>query len=81
MTDAYRIRTDKTWAEAKADYLDGFTAEEVCRRHARKFLRRRPTPRSAARFVAGWSARPPGEVDAPRPGPKPTPCRRPTTPR
>jgi hypothetical protein len=33
MTDAYRIRTDETWAEARADYLSGFTAEEVCRRH------------------------------------------------
>lgn len=33
MTDAYRIRTDETWAEARADYLIGFTAEEVCRRH------------------------------------------------
>lgn len=33
MTDTYRIRTDETWAEARADYLTGFTAEEVCRRH------------------------------------------------
>ena len=33
MTDAYRIRTDETWAEAREDYLTGFTAEEVCRRH------------------------------------------------
>lgn len=33
MTDAYRIRTDETWAEARGDYLTGFTAEEVCRRH------------------------------------------------
>lgn len=33
MTDPYRIRTDETWAEARADYLTGFTAEEVCRRH------------------------------------------------
>jgi len=33
MTDPYRIRTDETWAEARNDYLTGFTAEEVCRRH------------------------------------------------
>jgi hypothetical protein len=33
MTDPYRIRTDETWAEARSDYLTGFTAEEVCRRH------------------------------------------------
>lgn len=33
MTDPYRIRTDETWAEARGDYLTGFTAEEVCRRH------------------------------------------------
>lgn len=33
MTDAYRIRTDETWADARDDYLTGFTAEEVCRRH------------------------------------------------
>lgn len=33
MTDGYRIRTDETWAEARGDYLTGFTAEEVCRRH------------------------------------------------
>ena len=33
MTDPYRIRTDDTWAEAREDYLTGFTAEEVCRRH------------------------------------------------
>jgi hypothetical protein len=33
MTDPYRIRTDDTWAEARGDYLAGFTAEEVCRRH------------------------------------------------
>jgi hypothetical protein len=33
MTDAYRIRTDETWALARGDYLAGFTAEEVCRRY------------------------------------------------
>lgn len=33
MTDPYRIRSDDAWAEARADYLTGFTAEEVCRRH------------------------------------------------
>ena len=33
MSDPYRIRTAETWAEARADYLTGFTAEEVCRRH------------------------------------------------
>ncbi len=33
MTDPYRIRTDETWAEARNDYLTGFTAEEVCHRH------------------------------------------------
>jgi hypothetical protein len=33
MTDPYRIRTDETWADARSDYLAGFTAEEVCRRH------------------------------------------------
>jgi len=33
MTDTYRIRSEETWAEARADYLNGFTAEAVCRRH------------------------------------------------
>ncbi len=33
MTDPYRIRTDDTWDAARQDYLTGFTAEEVCRRH------------------------------------------------
>lgn len=33
MTDPYRIRTDETWELARGDYLTGFTAEEVCRRH------------------------------------------------
>lgn len=33
MTDAYRIRSDETWADARDDYLTGFSAEEVCRRH------------------------------------------------
>lgn len=33
MTDPYRIRTEDTWADARGDYLAGFTAEEVCRRH------------------------------------------------
>lgn len=33
MTEGYRIRSEETWAEARGDYLSGFTAEEVCRRH------------------------------------------------
>jgi len=33
MTDTYRIRSEETWAEARADYLNGFTAGAVCRRH------------------------------------------------
>lgn len=33
MADAYRIRSEDTWAEARSDYLAGFTAEDVCRRH------------------------------------------------
>ena len=33
MTDPYRIRSDEAWTEARADYLTGFSAEEVCRRH------------------------------------------------
>jgi hypothetical protein len=33
MADAYRIRSEETWAEARSDYLAGFTAEDVCRRY------------------------------------------------
>lgn len=33
MADAYRIRSEDTWAEARSDYLAGFTAEDVCRRY------------------------------------------------
>jgi hypothetical protein len=33
MAEAYRVRSEETWAEAREDYLTGFTAEEVCRRH------------------------------------------------
>lgn len=33
MTEAYRIRSDETWADAREDYLTGFSAEEVCRRY------------------------------------------------
>lgn len=33
MTEPYRIRSPETWERAKADYLDGATAEEACRRH------------------------------------------------
>lgn len=33
MTDPYRIRSPETWNRARTDYLDGATAEEVCRRY------------------------------------------------
>ncbi|RZJ81180.1 MAG: hypothetical protein EON88_31255 [Brevundimonas sp.] len=33
MGDPYRIRSDDTWASARADYLTGVTAEEVCGRY------------------------------------------------
>lgn len=33
MTDAYRIRSPEVWDRARADYLAGAAAEEVCRRH------------------------------------------------
>ncbi|WP_143275663.1 hypothetical protein [Brevundimonas sp. SH203] len=33
MTDVYRIRAARTWAQARADYLSGLSAEAVCRRH------------------------------------------------
>ncbi|MFA4940656.1 hypothetical protein [Brevundimonas sp.] len=33
MTDVYRIRAAQTWAQARADYLSGLSAEAVCRRH------------------------------------------------
>ncbi|KQS55100.1 hypothetical protein ASG17_03095 [Brevundimonas sp. Leaf363] len=33
MGDPYRIRSDDTWARARADYLAGVTAEEVCGRY------------------------------------------------
>lgn len=33
MTQAYRSRSDETWARARDDYLAGMTAEQVCLRH------------------------------------------------
>jgi hypothetical protein len=33
MSEAYRIRSDSTWDGARSEYLDGATAEEVCRRY------------------------------------------------
>ena len=34
MSQPYRIRSEETWAQARADYLAGDTAEMVCRRYA-----------------------------------------------
>jgi len=33
MADGYRVRSDEIWARARTDYIAGFPAEEVCRRH------------------------------------------------
>lgn len=33
MSDAYRIRSDQTWADARDAYLSGHTAEDVCARY------------------------------------------------
>ncbi|HEV7228018.1 hypothetical protein [Brevundimonas sp.] len=33
MSSPYRIRPIETWVQARADYLGGMSAEEVCRRH------------------------------------------------
>jgi transposase len=33
MSSPYRIRPAETWVQARADYLAGMSAEEVCRRH------------------------------------------------
>jgi hypothetical protein len=33
MADGHRMRSEETWAKARSEYLLGFSAEEVCRRH------------------------------------------------
>ncbi len=33
MTDTYRIRSEETWAAARADYAAGLSGPEVCERH------------------------------------------------
>lgn len=63
MTDAYRIRSAETWAQARDDYLSGMAAEAVCRRHDLGLSAFRRRARRCGWRRADQVPPPPGETD------------------
>ena len=63
MTDAYRIREARIWAQARADYLSGLSAEAVCRRHDLGLSAFRRRARKYGWRRSDQVEPPPGELD------------------
>ena len=63
MTDVYRIRAAQTWAQARADYLSGLSAEAVCRRHDLGLSAFRRRARKYGWRRSDQVEPPPGEID------------------
>ena len=63
MTDAYRIREARIWAQARADYLSGLSAEAVCRRHDLGLSAFRRRARKDGWRRSDQVEPPPGELD------------------
>lgn len=63
MTDVYRIRAARTWAQARADYLSGLSAEAVCRRHDLGLSAFRRRARKYGWRRSDQVEPPPGETD------------------
>jgi hypothetical protein len=63
MTDVYRIRAAQIWAQARADYLSGLSAEAVCRRHDLGLSAFRRRARKYGWRRSDQVQPPPGEID------------------
>ena len=63
MTQPYRIRESRIWAQARADYLSGLSAEAVCRRHDLGLSAFRRRARKYGWRRSDQVEPPPGETD------------------
>ncbi|WP_307365167.1 hypothetical protein [Brevundimonas sp. SORGH_AS_0993] len=63
MTEPYRIREAAIWAQARADYLSGLSAEAVCRRHDLGLSAFRRRARKYGWRRSDQVEPPPGELD------------------